>query len=172
MVSTSNPPSRRRFWIGLGVGVAGCLLVVAIVCIAVLVFGRGLSARLVGDPAKSWADAASQVEVELYEPGYLPPGAGQPRIGIFRPAEGVEEIRVGYPNGITIEESNARTEFTGMATAAATIDIADEAYFVENNSRRLVINLGGTSFGTWIILSGAPDEQLVQIGESLRQVED
>lgn len=162
---------RSRLWVIIGIGAVGCVL---LACVGIGLLGRVIDKRLIGDPVSSWAEAASRVQVEVYEPVRLPPGAGAPRIGISRPTEGGEEVRAIYPGGLTIEESNAqRVAGPEQEQAAVEVEGAEDAYFiVEGDQRTLVVNKGGTVFGTWISLSGTSDDELVRIAESLRPLAD
>ncbi len=165
----SAPPNSsgpgRRFWIALGVSALALALVAALACGLLLFVLRDRLAGLVGDPVDSWEGAAAQTAtITVYRPAYLPPGTGEPSLSISHPFEGVEEVRAMYGTGLVIVQSNAALEAEDPSEhQPASVEGAGEAYFVPGPVRTLVVDEGGT----WVMLEGLPDAELLRIAQSL-----
>ncbi len=177
MPQYKNSP-RRGLWIALGLS-AGTLILLILACAALALVVSDNTGRLgwilgVGERADSWDDASSRVNIELYEPDSLPPGAGDPVISVFRPFEGVEEVRAQYPSGLVVAQSNAESVNNPPRKQPVQVRGFDEAYFETFEQRTLVLRKGpvDNAYGhTWIMLSGASDPDLFRIAESMRPVE-
>ena len=167
-METSKPPRRRRNWAPLAVGGSAVALLIAILAmVGVLLVQQRNTPGVAGGIVPGWREAATQVGFQLYEPGYLPTGAGPAEIRVVRPQERVDEVGIRYSGSLRIEQSPVQTVVGSGDRSAATVRGADQAYFVQFAQRTLVVRKGGT----WISLSGAPDAELVRIAESLSPVQ-
>lgn len=168
--AATDSGSRRRMFLRIGIGSAGCALILLVTCTALITFaGSTVREKVFGDPASSWVEAASRVDIAVYEPLYLPPDVGSPHIGIFEPIKGVQEVRAMYPGGLTIEQSTVQSvPEPGKGREPANVSGADESYFVEGAHRTLVVRKGAT----WVTASALEDEELVRVAESLSPLEE
>ena len=166
-METSKVPRQRRNWVPLAVGGSAVALLIAILTmVGVLLVQQRNTPGVAGGIVPGWREAASQVRFQLYEPGYLPPGAGAAEVRVVRPQERVDEVGIRYSGALRIEQSPIQSVVGRGARSPATVRGTEEAYFVEFAQRTLVVRKGGT----WISLSGAPDVELVRIAESLSPV--
>lgn len=164
----------RRSWIIVGLAGSGCLLTLLVVgMMAVLLLRRGAPAE--NGPSQvvaGWPEAASRAAVSIlvYRPEYLPPNSGEPRISVFELFENHFEVNAAYPSGLQITQSGGPRNIPPDAREPTQVEDASEAAFSSDASgrgRALIINKSGT----WVELSGQPDDQLVRIAESLREVQ-
>ena len=163
----SGSPRNARWLIAWLVG-SGCLLTVVVLgIVAAVLLQRGGEDDRLGGGVGGWRQAAAQVEMPLYRPAYLPPGAGDPRIRVVRPVEQVEEVIARYPGGLSLEQSNQQTVLPRPGEGEARVAGAETAYFATFAQRTLVVRKPGA----WINISGLPDAELIRVAESLRPVE-
>lgn len=156
-----------RLWIRLGVAAGGCLVLLLMACTALALLNRDRLAGLFPETVGSWTEAASRVSITVYAPGYVPPGAGEPRIGVSRPIPEVEQVEALYPSGLSISQSIAYTaDQDGDRGEPLEVAGAEEAYIGDIPMRMLQVRKGNT----WIALTGAPDAELLRVAASLEQV--
>jgi hypothetical protein len=89
---------------------------------------------------------------------------------VFELFENHFEVNAAYPSGLQITQSGGPRNIRPDAREPTQVEDASEAAFSSDASgrgRALIINKSGT----WVELSGQPDDQLVRIAESLREVQ-
>jgi len=164
--------SNRRLWIGAGVGIGGCLLIILLVCVAAGAFGsffaNEISDELQSKTATTWSEAATFTDLTLYEPTYLPEGSGQVTIDIFGVGGLLQTATATYESKLAIYEVNRNADTSSSSsTESVEVEGADEArWSSENAERTLNIRKGDT----WIALSRISDDELLKVGASLRAV--
>ncbi len=165
---------RRRFWVILGLAGSGCLLTLLLVgMMGLVLLRRGTPAENVPSQVVSgWPEAASRASVSIvvYQPEYLPPDSREPRVSVFKLSENIFEVNAAYPSGLQISQTGNQRVIPPGAQVPTVVKGTLEASFSTERSgrgRALIIN----KTGTWIELSGQPDDQLVRIAESLREVQ-
>ncbi len=115
----------------------------------------------------SWQQAASQTELGVYEPTYLPHGATASQIVVYEGGLGSPEgMSASYSNGLVISEFEVPP---GPQVSPGIVDVegAKEAYFdTLEGDRLLVARIGDT----WVNLTGRPDDELLRVAQGLRRV--
>lgn len=143
------------------------LIAALFVCAAVYsIFREGSSGRG-SNLASGYAEVANRVSFQLYQPSYLPPGAGEPLHRVPASSQDVQEVTARYPGGLILEQSSEQTVVGGATTQPVKVQGAEEAFFSDFAQRTLVFRKGNT----WINLAGAEDEELIKVAESLRPVQ-
>lgn len=161
---------RRRspwFWVAMGCG--GCLVLTIIGCVLATVFSASLAtfvgSQVEGDTTNSWSEAAGKVDMQVYEPTYLPPASGTPEIVSVGVGGLFQTVTATYPqSGLLIVELNRNLQ-QGSPGQQIEIEGTDEAYLSE--SGEIVVRKDTT----WITLSNLPEDELRRVAESLRRVE-
>jgi hypothetical protein len=167
MATFEAPPRQRSPWVWVAAGCGGLLILGVLACVAFAIVG-GFAARKVADQVEagathSWSETASRTDLQVYEPGYLPRGAGTPEIMTFGLGSALQTVAATYPGGLQILEVN-RNEGSN-ARREVTVRGAERAYIADSGA--LVVRKGST----WITLDGLPEDALIRIAESLRQVQ-
>ncbi len=170
--------SRKGLRIALGLGIGGFLLIGLLACVAAGISGvlMGLTplAQTLFAPI-TWHDAAASTELVVYEPGFVPSGSGEPHIATYGADDDYRELTAIYPGGLAVIENN-RGLLDGGCEQRIAVQSAENYCFAvvkatsvlefPERNRALVLHKGDT----WIALSGATDDELIQVAESLRRV--
>ena len=164
--------SRRGLWVGLGVFFGVSLLVLLVLCAAAfLVFRERLQPGIPGERFTSWAEAAARARqtIIVYEPTYLPEDAGEPELWYDESPEGFGHLTAIYISGLTITEYSGEYGVQGEYHERTDVRDSLDAYFteLEGQGRVLVVN----KYGTWVELSGAPDEEMERVASEMRESE-
>ncbi len=156
----------------MAAGFGGVVLLAALAGAAVTALGFVVGNALVGgfsmSPMTSWTEAAVKTQLDVYVPGYLPPGTGEPELNTSDFMRLIPELEAAYPSGLMIIESDTNSTHGGCAEKTR-VGGAEEACFriADSGARALAVRKGAT----WIQIVGISDEEAVKVGESLRPVD-
>ncbi len=164
-IEARSPARSRVAALGI-VLVVGLLLVVAAFAIYLSLSGVVTGNVFPPVTVASWAEAAAQTKLDLYEPAYLPVNSGPPRIEISRVGQLVEGVNVTYPGGLALAETSDRPP-TNAEVERVTVPGTQLAYFeTVEGERSLVVQKGYTA----INLYGVSDAELLKVATSLKPV--
>ncbi len=164
--------SRRGFWSGVAAGFGGVVLLAVLAGAAMTALGFVVASALVGgfsmSPMTSWEEAAEKTQLEVYVPGYLPSGTGEPELNTSDFMRLIPELEAAYPSGLMIIERDTNSTHDGCAEKTRVVG-AEEACFgnADSGARALTVRKGGT----WIQVVGIADDEAVRAAESLRPVD-
>lgn len=170
-VTPGTPTSRRGFWTGFFVGPGGGVLV-AVLAAALLSALGFLAMHAIGGevsmtPMTNWREAASETRLEVYEPGYLPPGTGEPELNTSGFLGLIPELEAAYPSGLMIVERDSGPAHD-CGEAVQVRGVAEACFgTADSGARALAVKRGDT----WIQVIGIADEEAVRVAESLRPAE-
>ncbi len=157
----------------LGLGIGGLLLLIALLACLGANVGVRVGLRILFPPL-TFATAAVSTELRVLEPGYVPPGSGEPSIGTYGGDDGYRELTAVYPGGLVVLESN-RNLLVGECERIVEVWGAEESCFgttrdSQTPNRELPLRDGSLLLrkdDTWVALSGLSDQELIKVAKSL-----
>ncbi len=115
----------------------------------------------------SWQEAAGETRLEVYEPGYLPQGTGEPELNTFGFLGLIPELEAAYPSGLVIVERDSGPTH-GCGEPAEVRGVVEACFgAADSGARALAVKRGNT----WIQVIGIGDDEAVRVAQSLRSVE-